>query len=356
MKKRLIATTFLAAGVCGSALAQSSVTLYGRINTSLDYVSNEANSSGSKNVLRFGDNRFAGSWWGLLGDEDLGGGTHAVFRLESMFSPATGNLVENPSEFDRYAYVGLSNVTYGAIWLGRSMSLTDTLGASIDPFGEQEIGIGTFAKGRAWGSRANTVTYNSPEWSGFSFRLQNGFGNDTSGFQRNRQVSASATYVIKNFAAYGVYEERRDVNGQFSALYAASREYMLGATYQFNALKLYTGYQVLASSGANTVADTTNPYAATRNQQEWVGATYQISPALQLQGAWFHANVNHGGGVGNLAVLGASYALSKRTVLEGTFGSVFNGGKASFALETGDTGPEQGRSQKGGYVGIVHTF
>lgn len=149
MKKQIFAATLLSAGLCGAALAQSSVTLYGRINTSLDYVTNEATTSGPKNVFRFGDNRFAGSWWGLTGDEDLGGGTHAVFKLESMFSPATGNLVENPSEFDRYAYVGLSNPTFGSVWLGRSMSLTDTLGANIDPFGEQEIGIGTFAKGRA---------------------------------------------------------------------------------------------------------------------------------------------------------------------------------------------------------------
>lgn len=356
MKKQIFAATLLSIGFSGAAIAQGSITLYGRINTSLDFVTNEATASGSSNVFRFGDNRFAGSWWGLLGDEDLGGGTHAVFRLESMFSPATGKLVEDPSAFDRYAYVGLSNNTYGSIWLGRSMSLTDTLGAAIDPFGEQEIGIGTFAKGRAWGSRANTATYNSPEWGGFSFRLQNGFGNDANGFQNNRQFSASATYALKNFTAYGVYEEIRDANGNFSGLYTASREYMAGATYKLNTLMFYAGYQQLASSGQDTVADATNPLAATRNQQEWIGLTYQTTPSLQLQAAWFHANVNHGGGVGNLGVIGASYALSKRTVLEGTFGAVFNGGKAAFALETGDTGPEQGKNQQGGYVGIVHTF
>lgn len=343
-------------GLSGAAWGQSSVTLYGRINSSLDYVTNEATAQGSKNVFRFGDNRFAGSWWGLVGNEDLGGGTHAVFKLESMFSPATGQLVEGTSLFDRYAYVGLENTKYGSLWLGRSMSLTDTMGFYIDPLGEQEIGIGSFAKGRAWGSRANTATYNSPELAGFSFRLQNGFGNDASGFQHSRQFSAEAQYSIGSFTGYGLYEELRDANGKFSSLYSASREYMAGATYQLNSLKLFAGYQALVSSGQDTKAETTNPLAATRNQQEWVGLTYQFTPALQMQAAYYHANVNNGGGVGNLGVVGASYALSKRTTINGTFGAMFNGGKANFALETGDVGPLQGHNQQGGYVGIVHVF
>ncbi|WP_250481737.1 porin [Caballeronia sp. NCTM5] len=356
MKRKFVTAIFLAvSALVGKAQAQNTVTLYGRITAGLDYVTNQGTASGSANVFRFGDNRFAGSWWGLTGDEDLGGGTHAVFKLESMFSPATGQFAEQ-SEFDRYAYVGLQNQTFGSLWLGRSMSLTDTLGYYIDPFGEQSIGIGSFAKGRAWGSRANTATYNSPEWAGFSFRVQNGFGNDASGFQHNRQFSVSSTYNLGNLSAYGVYEEIRDANGKFSSLYSASREYMAGATYSLQAFKFFAGYQQLVASGQDIVANDTNPYGATRNQQEWVGLTYQMTPALQFQAAYFHANVNHGGGVGNLGVLGASYALSKRTLLEATVGAMFNGGKAAFALEAGDIAPLQGHNQQGGYVGIVHTF
>lgn len=356
MKKRILSAALISLGLSGAAWGQSTVTLYGRINTSLDYVTNQGTAEGSKNAFRFGDNRFAGSWWGLTGSEDLGGGLHAVFKLESMFSPATGRLVENPSLFHRYAYVGLEQATYGSLWLGRSMSLTDTMGYYIDPLGEQSIGIGGFAKGRAWGSRANTVTYNSPQIAGFSFRVQNGFGNDANGFQNSRQFSAEGQYSIGNFTGYALYEEIRDATGKFSSLYSASREYMAGATYKLNNLMLYAGYQQLVSSGQDTVADTNNPLAATRNQQEWVGLTYQFTSAFQMQAAYFHANVNHGGGVGNLGVIGASYALSKRTTINGTVGAVFNGGKANFALEAGDIAPLQGHNQQGGYVGIVHVF
>jgi predicted porin len=357
--KRVIAVAVLTVltvlAVC-NAHAQSSVTLYGRVASGLDFVSNVATADGqSKNNYRFGSNQYGISWWGLKGDEDLGGGFHAVFNLESMFTAGTGSLPDS-SLFNRYAYVGLANETYGSLWAGRVMSLTDETGFYIDPFGEQATGIANFAKGRAWGSRANTVTYNSPKWSGFSFRLQNGFGNEAGNFRGGRQFSASATYSIGGFNAYGVYEEIRDADGKFSSLYSASREYMAGATYQLSALKFYTGYQQLVSSGKDTVVDATNPVGATRNQQEWLGATYQVNAALAFQAAWFHGNVNHGGGSGNLGVVGTTYNLSKRTFLYATFGAMFNGGSAAFPVETADQLPLPGHNQQGGYFGMMHYF
>ncbi|MCR4471583.1 porin [Burkholderia sp. SCN-KJ] len=340
----------------GTAHAQSAVTLYGRVASGLDFVSNVATANGqSKTNYRFGSNQYGISWWGLTGDEDLGGGLHAVFKLESEFTLGQGQLPD-ASLFNRYAYVGLADAQYGALWIGRVMSLTDETGYYLDPFGEQATGIANFAKGRAWGSRANTVTYNSPKLAGFSFRLQNGFGNDAASFRNSRQFSASATYSKGGFNGYGLYEEIRDANGKFSSLYSASREYMIGATYQVSALKLYAGYQQLVSSGKDTVADSTNPVKATRNQQEWLGATYQVNSALSFQVGWFHGNVNHGGGSGNLGVVGTTYSLSKRTFLYATFGAMFNGGIASFPVETADSLPLQGRNQQGGYIGMMHYF
>src|ERR1700676_4473876 len=241
MKKVIACAALMAVGIC-DAFAQSSVTLYGRVASGFDFVSNVATQDGqSKNNYRFGSNQYGISWWGLKGEEDLGGGLHGVFNLENMFTAGTGQLPSD-SLFNRYAYVGLSNANYGSLWLGRVMSLTDETGYYLDPFGEQVTGIANFAKGRAWGSRANTMTYNSPKLAGFSFRLQNGFGNEAGNFRGDRQFSASATYSLGGFNAYGVYEEIRDANGKFSSLYSASREYMIGGTYQFSALKLYTGY------------------------------------------------------------------------------------------------------------------
>ncbi|MFL9965063.1 porin [Paraburkholderia sediminicola] len=356
MPKITLCAALMMCGVC-NAYAQSSVTLYGRVAAGLDFVTNVATPTGqSKNNFRFGSNQYGYSWFGLKGDENLGGGLHAVFKLESLFTSGTGQIPPN-SIFTRDAYVGLADDKYGSIWFGQAMSLTDETGWYIDPLAEQVgIGVGNFAFGRAWGPRSNVVTYNSPAWAGFSFRVQNGFGNQAGNFRGDRQFSVSAQYTLTNFAAYGVYEEIRDVNGHFSDLYTASQEYMVGATYQLGAVKFYTGYQQLFSSGQDTVATPFNPHAATRSQQVWVGASYQATSALALQTAWYHGNVNHGGGQGNLGAIAATYNLSKRTFLYLTVGAMFNGESSAFPVETADSQPLPGHNQQGGYFGIMHFF
>jgi len=355
MYRKVILGIVVSAGVC-SAHAQSSVTLYGRVASGLDFVTNVATPDGqSKNNYRFGSNQYGISWWGLTGKEVLGGGFHAEFKLESMFTAGTGQL-PGRSLFNRYAYVGLGKDEWGSLWAGQIMSLTDETGYYLDPFGEQVTGIANFAKGRAWGSRSNTLTYNSPKWAGFSFRLQNGFGNQAGNFRGSRQFSGSATYSLGGFNAFGVYEEIRDANGKFSDPYAASREYMVGGTYQFGGLKFYTGYQALVSSGHDTVVSADNPTGVTRNEQEWLGATYQVNAALAFQAGWYHGNANHGGGSGNLGVIGTTYNLSKRTFLYATFGAMFNGGNANFPVETADSLPLPGHHQQGGYLGMMHYF
>ncbi|KAA1000917.1 porin [Paraburkholderia panacisoli] len=356
MRKIVSCIALMACGVCNS-YAQSTVTLYGRIAAGLDFVTNVATPEGqSKNNFRFGSNQYGYSWFGLKGDEDLGGGVHAVFKLESLFTSGTGEIPPN-TIFTRDAYVGLSHDKFGSIWFGRAMSLTDETGWYIDPLGEQVgTGIANFAFGRAWGPRSNVVTYNSPNWGGFSFRVQNGFGNEAGNFQGNRQFSVSAQYTLASFAAYGVYEELRDANGKFSDLYTASRLYMIGGTYQLGAVRFYTGFQQLVSSGSDTVSTTFNPFGATRSQQEWLGASWQATSALALQAGWYHGNVNHGGGTGNLAALGSTYNLSKRTFLYLTVGAMFNGKQSAFPVETADSQPLPGHNQQGGYFGIMHYF
>jgi predicted porin len=354
MKKAICFATFMAAGI-GAAHAQSSVTLYGRIAAGVDFVDNVATTNGqSSNLYRFGSNQYGISWWGLTGTEDLGGGLHAEFKLESAFTSGTGQVGQ--SLFNRFAYVGLDKDGWGSLWAGQVMSLTDETGFYLDPLGQQSIGIANFAKGRAYGSRSNTITYNSPKWAGFSFRLQNGFGNEAGNFRGSRQFSGSATYALGGFNAYGVYEEIRDENGKFTNPYVNSREYMIGGTYQFSALKFYAGYQALVSSGSDTIASTTNPFVSTRSQQEWFGASYQINPALAVAAGYYHGNANHGGGSGNLGVIGTTYNLSKRTFVYATFGAMFNGKDSNWPVETADSLPLAGHNQQGGYVGMMHTF
>jgi predicted porin len=81
MKKSLIALAALSA-ITGSAVAQSSVTVYGVLD--VGYSESDKTISGTKttqNAMTF--NNFASSRFGVKGSEDLGGGTKAAFTIES---------------------------------------------------------------------------------------------------------------------------------------------------------------------------------------------------------------------------------------------------------------------------------
>jgi hypothetical protein len=81
------------------AIAQSSATLYGLIDTGIDYY----NNSGGKSLVETRDGVLTGlygSRWGTQGQEDLGGGTKVVFRLENGFSSTKGALGQGGLELD----------------------------------------------------------------------------------------------------------------------------------------------------------------------------------------------------------------------------------------------------------------
>nr|WP_323123549.1 porin [Burkholderia alba] len=66
MTKRIILTSALT--LCATpVLAQSSITLYGRIDTSIEY-----SNFGPNHVVHMGSGDIAATSWGLKGVEDLG--------------------------------------------------------------------------------------------------------------------------------------------------------------------------------------------------------------------------------------------------------------------------------------------
>ena len=65
---------------------KSSVTLYGVVDDAFTYVSNQRGHSN----FYLSQGNLQASKFGLLGAEDIGGGTKAIFRLESGFNSLTG--------------------------------------------------------------------------------------------------------------------------------------------------------------------------------------------------------------------------------------------------------------------------
>src|SRR6516225_8121139 len=95
MKRILVTVSAVACAV--SAHAQSSVTLYGRFDSGLEYMSGVPTGPSASGAATGSTHRFraeSGDWgtslWGLKGAEDLGGGNKAVFQLEGSFNTMTG--------------------------------------------------------------------------------------------------------------------------------------------------------------------------------------------------------------------------------------------------------------------------
>ncbi len=118
MKKSLFALAAL--GVFASAAqAESSVTLFGLIDTGLNYVSNVQTADGSgKSKAAFAGASMQGSSWGLRGAQNLNNGLTAVFVLESGFDANTGEQLQNKKIFGRQAFVGLTG-NFGTVTIGR---------------------------------------------------------------------------------------------------------------------------------------------------------------------------------------------------------------------------------------------
>ena len=107
------------------AMAQSSVTLYGLADASVQYLTH-VNSTGDS-VVRMGTGGLSQSRFGVNGTEDLGGGNAAIFRLENRFDLNNGQ--SDPSlPFWNTAFVGLKSASVGSLTLGRQTNvLVDTV-------------------------------------------------------------------------------------------------------------------------------------------------------------------------------------------------------------------------------------
>ena len=123
MKKTLVA---LCALLAGTAMAQSSVTVFGILDVaardlkgadSVKYLSNEGRSA---------------SRLGFRGVEDMGGGLKASFHIEHGFNPDSGTTDAN--FWQRRATVSLTG-EFGEIRLGRHKTATRTLQDDFDIFG-----------------------------------------------------------------------------------------------------------------------------------------------------------------------------------------------------------------------------
>lgn len=218
MKRTLIALACLAST---AAFAQSNVTIYGRLNTTVEYQKN-IDSTDTKTVLNNVASRL-----GFKGTEDLGGGLKALFLLEHRFNSDTGTTTGDFWAGD--AFVGLQS-NYGTIRAGRITSPAYYATADYVSMHNHDTGTSEDKLYYAASQPKNTVAYLTPTFGGLNaeFAASAGEGTDAAkswqaavnydagalhlgaGYDENdpgnKQVALRALYELGAFTVGGYYQ------------------------------------------------------------------------------------------------------------------------------------------------------
>ncbi|BAO94097.1 porin [Caballeronia insecticola] len=380
---RMAAATAFAAGILVGehANATSSVTLYGVLDDSLLYVSN----AGGHSNFQMSSGGRGSSKWGMLGSEDLGGGTQAIFRLENGFDTNTGKAGQNGALFGRYATVGLTNDRLGSIQLGRSYELLplylNPQAASITFGGGLATHAGDVDNVYGTYQLNNVIRYESPKIFGTTFGAIFSPGGRPGNFAKGRAYEVGFKGDQGGFSYAALYA---NINNPATTLWYASADPVSGSAFT-NPLSntVYAGY---ASAGNYQVYGTTlaytfgnsmiatvltntrfgdvirtasTPFAGThffRNAE--LSYTYQFTPAFNVGvGADYTKGDDAHYWQGNL---GASYLLSKRTyvyavVVAARANGIDSTGKPAgpdLLGQPGSTSPNEFATR----IGLRHTF
>ncbi|MFK0380082.1 porin [Pandoraea sp. NPDC090278] len=255
LKSTTMAAAIAAGAVCavgaGQAQAQSNVTLYGLMDVSVPTYRSNAGPNGAKTVGIGNDGEpwFSGSRWGLKGSEDIGNGTHIIFRLESEFVVSNGNAEDPGQIFDRDAWVGVEDPTLGKLTIGFQNTIArDASTIYGDPYGAAAL---TTEEG-GWTNSNNFKQMIFYAASATGTRYNNGVA-----WKKlfNNGVFMSAGYAFgntTNFAVGSNYQVALGYNGgpfNVSGFYShgnragyTNQSYSVGGNYTFGIVRLNAGY------------------------------------------------------------------------------------------------------------------
>ncbi|HHL4079748.1 MULTISPECIES: porin [Burkholderia] len=334
MKKLALSTLSLALlGAAGAAQAQSSVTLYGVIDTSIAYV--HGNDGTGNNMWQMLSGNLQGSRWGLKGAEDLGGGLKAIFQIENGFNPGTGKLSASNTIFNRQAYVGLESSQYGTLTLGRQYDPVVDLVQAVTAdnyFGSFFATPGDVDNNDNSLRVSNAIKYTSPVWGGFQFEglygLSGVAGKPGSGqtwsvaaAYNNGPIGVAAGYFYANnpTPAAGARTNWTSttadniVDGPINSGYVTAKSIgiaQVAGQYAIGPVTLGLGY-----SNAQYKPDASSGFGSTEKYNTGRAfVTYQVTPPLLLGLGYSYTKASGDTDAKYHQVsLGADYSLSKRT-------------------------------------------
>lgn len=308
MKKSLLALAVLGA-FAGAASAQSSVTLYGK----LDLGFAKAAGSADKQVADGSSSRV-----GFRGVEDLGGGLKALFQFEHRFNPDDGT-VTNTAFWHGLSTVGLGG-SFGTVNLGRQYTAAYSLATGvIDPFGGDTVA----------GLRGESLTKSVARLrTDNSVRYDGAFGGlkvaadiaETPAGGVDRPYSVAAQYAAGPFMVAASYDNPTGANDNLATL---------GGSYTFGPAKVSLGI----GRGDNN--------SNVRVKQALAGVTVSVGAAGQVLAGYAQEEVGTADATKKVS-LGYRHNLSKRTQLY---------------TDVTRVNDLLSKTEKTGYdFGVIHTF
>ncbi len=355
MKKSLLALAVLGA-FAGAANAQTNVTVYGVIDAGISRETGGANGS----VWNLASGVQSGNRLGFKGTEDLGGGLKANFQLENGFNVDTGTQRQG-ALFGRQAFVGLSG-NFGAVNLGRQYNPLFLAMDSVDPFGTGLSGATTnlMVPGTVFDGQGNpdvrvnnSITYSSPNVSGFSANALYGFGEQAGDTAKGRTYALSANYANGPLAAVFAYSNTNDT----AASPSSAKAWLLGGTYDFGVAKAHLAYE---SEKADATFGDVNVAGA--DFRDWmVGVSAPVGGGTVMASYIKKTDKTNNNFGAKQYAIGYTYPLSKRTNLYTSYGHITNDANANFVVSDASSGgansvPNNGQSSNAFAVGVRHTF
>lgn len=332
MKKAALAVAALAA-CTSSAWAQSSVTLYGIVDAAARYTTNANPGVAQKQLIPGGMSQ---SRLGVNVTEDMGGGLKALVNMEHRLNSDTGTVAA--ADFWRQAWVGLQSSDFGQIRLGRQYNIlfdvyTSTFASfRYSPYIEAykpEIGMSMAAR------QDNMVKYLA-QFGNFYAEVQVSAGEGQSGAAAalpNKTIGGLVRYNDGKFGAGGAYLQASEQTGKKIKATVLGVSYTDGPLYAhaswgenrfenpFTLLNQTSaaGFAASAAPGslANVALTTRGAYTSgilganifntasadiKKRTMIMFGATYQLTPQLNVGANAWLTEQTHYGTVQNLAV------------------------------------------------------
>ncbi|WP_194715050.1 porin [Noviherbaspirillum soli] len=335
MKKSLLALAVLGA-FAGVAQAQTSVTIYGSFDAGVRN-QRDIDAAGHSRTTMSSTGTYNSNRLGFKGVEDLGGGLNAHFTLESGFNSGTGELNNTQNRlFQRSAFVGLGG-QWGSLDLGRQYTVAFKTVGAYDPFNYKFTGIIPLTGASvSAGTRVDNDIQYTGTFGPITARAEYALGEQVGGGGNNSHAAIGGTYANGPLSFGAAYTARKPnvATGTAPANFQDNKNWTVGGAFTFGPARIAAGYQNEKQDRA------TGGDAGQKNA--WVGGSYDITPALGLTAAYYHTKVDANAvGVGNttagkrgLFIVGATYALSKRT----NFYADIDYAKYKDGLETPSTG------------------